>query len=705
MKHFDKTILLKAIFVGILIFVVFEMIVFSFTSLDRQNTINDLRPKSEAIRTQIENVFQSTITISDGYLSYLTSNLDATKEETETFLTHLLFYDDNYVKNIAVLEDTTIKFNYPYEENQSSIGVDLSTIPTQMNDVLTVKNDKESLFIGPVDLVQGGKAFILRIPILDNDSSYWGQIAVVIDANLFIQSIEDEAEINDITVRIFEEESNFDLYLNGDSIDSDNYLSTNYSNKYFSWSFEISELDNQSGLFQALLIRLITLSITFTICFFLYKSNILNKKILYNANHDSLTGDYSRSKFIYDYNNNKFFGMLIAFSDVNKFKLLNDTLGHSFGDWCLKKLSNKLNDMEDFITYRLSGDEFILVSKIPMQAKEFRQKLSPNTFSFYNEEFKQDVDLELSIGVLEELTDNITLESILMYLDYAMYDAKKSNKKITIVNPKLMSVYDETKRMEQQLIEDIRKNNLFPYYQPIINLKTGKIEGFEVLCRWIYKDQIRTAATFIDIVKKIKYVDLVDIDMFNKLQEDYSQLLKEYGEIRNVSFSINLSAESLMLFEKSKKKFNDLVKPLVMPSNKVIFEISEDMNLGYISMSTLNYIQNKGYSISIDDFGSGVSKLSDVFSGELRTIKLDRTLLPTETNADQKTIGFLAIIKAIKASGSIICVEGVETKSQLELSINAGCELAQGYLFSKPIPKDKIINFIKNFDFSKYINN
>jgi diguanylate cyclase (GGDEF)-like protein len=680
------------------------MIVFGFTSINKQYTINSLRPKAEAIRTQIESVFQSTITISDGYLSYLTSNLDTTREDTETFLTHLLFYDDNYVKNIAVIEDTTIKFNYPYEENQSSIGVDLSTVPAQSNDILTVKNNKESLFIGPVDLVQGGKAFILRIPILDNDT-YWGQMAVVIDANLFIESIEDEAEINDITVRIFEDESDFDLYINGESIDDENYLLTNYSNKYFSWSFEISELDIQSTIFQDILIRLIITLITFTICFFLYKSSILNKQILYNANHDSLTGDYNRSKFITDYSNNKFFGMLVAFSDVNKFKLLNDTLGHLFGDWCLKMLSSTLNDLKDFNTYRISGDEFILVSSIPMQAEEFKRRLSENNFSFYNKEFKQDVDLELSIGVLEELTDNITLESMLMYLDYAMYDAKKSNKKITVVNPKLMNIYDETKKIEQQLIEDIRKNNLIPYYQPIINLVTKQIEGFEVLCRWLYKGQIRTAASFIDIVKKIKYVDLVDINIFNKLQEDYSLLLKEYEGIKEFSFSVNLSAESLMLFEKSKKKFDELVQSLVMPTSKVIFEISEDMNLGYISMSTLRYIQSKGYSISVDDFGSGVSKLSDVLSGELRTIKTDRSLLPEKNTKDKKTAGFLAIIKAIRASGSTICVEGVETKSQLELSINAGCKLAQGYIFSKPMPKDQVLDFIKNFDFSKYIDN
>ena len=132
------------------------------------------------------------------------------------------------------------------------------------------------------------------------------------------------------------------------------------------------------------------------------------------------------------------------------------------------------------------------------------------------------------------------------------------------------------------------------------------------------------------------------------------------------------------------------------------FEISEDMNLGVISIDTLSYIQNKGYSIIVDDFGAGVSKLSDVLSGELRVIKTDKSLLPSKIANDKKIDGFYTIIKAIKASGSTICVEGIETIPQLEMSIDAGGRLAQGYLFGKPMPKDEVIEFIRNFDYSQY---
>ncbi|MBC8556062.1 MAG: GGDEF and EAL domain-containing protein [Candidatus Brocadiales bacterium] len=394
--------------------------------------------------------------------------------------------------------------------------------------------------------------------------------------------------------------------------------------------------------------------------------------------------------------------MLIAFTDVNKFKILNDTLGHLFGDWCLKQLSNKFNELGVFRTYRISGDEFILVSTVPMKIDEFREKINSNEFLFYNEELKQDVDLSISIGVLERLDKSITLESMLMYLDYAMYDSKKENKKLTVVDNELMKFYDEIKIIEQQLIEDVKKKKLIPYYQPIINLETKKIDGFEVLSRWLYKGEIRSASMFIGVVKKVKYVDLVDQNLYNKLQEEYAEMIELCPQIKDLTFAVNLSAESLMIFEKNNKRFDHFVKNRVIPIDKSIFEISEDMNLGVISIETLRYIQSGGYAISVDDFGAGVSKLSDVLSGELRAIKADKSLLPSRKANDKKIAGFYTIIKAIKASGSSICVEGVETVDQLDMAIDAGCRLAQGYLFSKPIPKEEVIDFINNFDYSKY---
>lgn len=702
MKINSTRVLLKTVLYVILFTIIFEMMLFGYAQYNHQLTVNNLYPSSESLNSQIETIFQNTLTISDGYLSYINSNIDATQEETETFLGHLFSYDENYIKNIALIEDTTIKYNYPFEENQSSIGVDLATIDGQSEDILRVKNNLESVFIGPVDLVQGGTAFIIRIPIL-NDGEYWGQIAVVVDADQFGDILISVADENDIYFTIHDRETDTSILEYGNILESHHSLDSTYTNKYFEWNVAIYEDTSSEPILFPIVSRIIGYALLFTLGYFIYRYFNKDEVINYNAKHDSLTGLYNRAQYTLDFQEGLFKGMLIAFADVNKFKLLNDTLGHSFGDWCLIQLSNQFKEYEDFRTYRISGDEFILVSKIPMTIEQFRTEFTTNKFSFYSEEFKQNIDIDLAVGILEELQETISIESILMYLDYAMYDAKKENKWLTVVNQSLMELYDNTKVIEQQLIDDIKNNNLIPYYQPIINLETKKIEGFEVLSRWLYKGEIRSAAMFISTVKKIKYVDLVDKNLFRKLEIEYQELIKGCKEIQELSFSINLSAETLMIYERNRERFDVLVKNDIIPKEKIIFEISEDMNLGLISIETLRYMQDKGYFISIDDFGAGVSKLTDVLSGEIKTIKTDKSLLPDAKKKDRKTEAFYTIINAIKASGTTICVEGVETKSQLNIAIDAGCKLAQGYYFSKPIPKDQVIAFVRTFNIDEYM--
>ncbi len=701
MKTFDKVILLKTIILGVLFLGISELVLFGISSFEKETTINSLYPKSAAIDSHIDSVFQSSITISDSYQSFLISDFSVSKENTEVFLDYLFTYDETYIKNIAVLEDTTIKFNYPFEGNESSIGIDLALIDGQKQDVLYVKEQLKPVFVGPVDLVQGGSAFILRIPVLD-DNDYWGQISVVIDADMFMTLLLDEVDKNEINIIIVDNTTNSNIFKSGE-IHEDESVSFTYKNKYINWNIVISQQEKSVSYLNGVTRRIISFLLITLICTLIYKGYVLNKEIRYNAQHDSLSGNYNRSMFISDYNSGMFNGMLIAFADVNKFKLINDTLGHSFGDWCLIQLSEQFESFGLFRTYRISGDEFILVSKSPMKIKRLKETLSSNGFSFYNEELKQHIDIDLSIGILEKLTPKITLESILMYLDYAMYDAKKEGKIFTIVDQDLMRLYDETKIIEQRLIDDIKNNRLIPYYHPIINLRTKRIEGFEVLSRWVYNGKLQPAAVFINVVKKIKYVDLVDINLFNKLQTEYIEMKEQLDEIKDLSFSVNLSAESLMIFERNNKKFDQFIKDRVIDNSKIVFEISEDMNLGLISMETLRYIQSKGFSISVDDFGAGVSKLSDVLSGELGTIKTDKSLLPSLKSDGYKIKGFNTIIKAIKSSGNSICVEGVETSEQLALSKEVGCNLAQGYLFSKPIPKEEVIDFVKNFNYSNYI--
>lgn len=358
--------------------------------------------------------------------------------------------------------------------------------------------------------------------------------------------------------------------------------------------------------------------------------------------------------------------------------------------------------LELFRVYRNSGDEFLIVSNHPMSEEGLLEYTNHFNYSFFNSVLGQNLDINLSVGVIENLFDDINFETMLMYLDYAMYDAKKKGIPYTLVNQELMTQYSLQKEQETLLIDDIKNNRFITYYQPIIDIKNNNIYSIEVLSRWKYKDEIISAGRFIDIVKKIKYIERVDQNLFDNLQKDYL-IIKEECSIDSVHFSINLSAELLKTFESNHHLFDDYINSIEIPKEHVIFEISEDINLGIISNETVEYIKQKGFRLVIDDFGSGVSKLSDVLSGKLLAIKTDKSMLPVDKKDVKKLQGFKTIIKAINSTGSMVCAEGIETKEQLHIVKDSGCSLMQGYLFSKPLSLDELIEYINSFDMSQYI--
>lgn len=265
-----------------------------------------------------------------------------------------------------------------------------------------------------------------------------------------------------------------------------------------------------------------------------------------------------------------------------------------------------------------------------------------------------------------------------------------------------MAVYENQKIIEQLLIEDIKDNKLELYYQPIININEKRVESLEVLSRWRYQGEIIPASKFIDVAKKIKYIEVLDQNLFKKLQKDYTAFKAQLKTDENLNFAVNFSSETLKLFEQNNLLFDQFVENNNIPKENLMFEISEDINLGVISNATLKYIKEAGYNLVIDDFGSGVSKLSDVLSGKLLAIKTDRSMLPKDFKDVQKLKGFNTILKAIHAAGSFVVAEGVETSEQLEICKNAGVNTVQGYLFAKPMPFNEVIEYISTFDYSDY---
>ncbi len=684
----------------VLIFMLFESIVFAANAFWMQSKEKELYRKSYAIQSEVEKVFLNVYTISEAYVSYIEESPDVSRLEVEGFLSHLLSHEENYIRNIAYIEGTIIKFNYPYEANKGSIGIDLGEVPGQMDDIARVEESREPLFKGPLELVQGGRAFILRIPIIVGND-YYGHTSTVIDADIFEGLIASEAELYNVELTMGNRgEENFIII--GEEFDNFG-VETYIVNEYANWQMNVYDL-SVSNLEVVINygIRLMGLSVILIVVYYVLKNEKLIREVKYKASHDSLTENYNRLKFTDDFEKGAFVDKLVAFMDINKFKILNDTLGHRYGDWVLGILSEEFKSTGKFHVYRNSGDEFFLVSKDPMTVKEMLIYTKNFEYLFFHDELKHEVDITLSVGVIEKVTSHLDYENMLMYLDYAMYDAKNNRRILTIVDKVLMGKYNAQTKIEQFLIDDIQNDRFLLYYQPIIDMVNKRIDSIEVLSRWEHNGEIIAASMFIDIVKRIRYIERVDQNLIKNLQRDYSIFLENCEEVLDINFSINLSADILKDFERNNSKFDSYTENLQIPHNRVVFEISEDTNLGLISEDTINYIQSKGFNIVIDDFGSGVSKLSDVLSGKLLAIKTDKSMLPSDLSDGHRLKGFNTIVKAISATESKVCVEGVENIDQLRISHNAGCDLVQGFYFARPMPLEDIIEYVQSFDYSKY---
>ncbi len=680
--------------------VLFEILVLFSVRYYDNKAETELYRKAYAVESEIEKVLLNIYTISDAYSSYISTNPDVTREETEVFLNHLFTHEENYLRNIAYVENSTIKYNFPHEENSNSIGIDLSLVDTQKDALILVESTRSEVFIGPVELVQGGEAYILLTPVVVGNT-YYGHISSVIDADNLNSLLDVNAEKYDLSLTMSLENEMFDL-TSGDTF-SHQFVSVDIEQDYATWELTVyANTPVYSKVIVASLIRVFYALVIIGVCYYVYRNTKSINEMKYKATHDSLTSNYNREKFIRDYKKGVFYGDLIAYMDMNKFKLLNDTLGHQIGDWVLIELTKKFKESNQFYTYRNSGDEFFLVSIEPMKEHDFITLLENFNYQFYNENLNQTIDVSLSVGVIEVLRETLPLETVLIYLDYAMYDAKRKGITYTLVDDKLMKKYNEQKEIEYLLINDIRNNKLLTYYQPIIDVNKKTIFSVEVLTRWKYKGEIITAGRFIDVAKKIKYIENIDHNLFDNLQKEYVEFKKRCKGIENLTFSINLSAELLKTFETDYSKFDKYISSNIIPKENIIFEISEDINLGIISSKTIDYIKSKGFKLVIDDFGSGVSKLSDVLSGELFAIKTDKAMLPKSMKETKRLKGFNTIVKAVNSTGSKVCVEGVETFEQLEIAQNAGCELLQGYLFNKGEALDKTIDFINHFDEFKW---
>jgi diguanylate cyclase (GGDEF)-like protein len=394
----------------------------------------------------------------------------------------------------------------------------------------------------------------------------------------------------------------------------------------------------------------------------------------------------------------------IMFLDLDNFKIVNDTLGHSVGDRLLVHVSKLLKDIlrENDTVSRVGGDEFtILLTDINSQ--DDAQLIAQKIFESFAGEHKignHELPLSTSIGIALYPDTAANIDTLIRNADTAMYEAKKDNKNnYKIFDSNMYTKINRYVRIEHDLRKDLQNEDAFEiFYQPKVKSDTKEISGCEALIRWKHhKNGIIFPDEFIEIAEESGLIIPIGNIVIEKSIRDLSIFNKTAKE--ELVMAINLSPRQftdnslIETIESSLERYD--VKPALIE-----LEITESLSMQDISITldVLHRLKKIGVSIAIDDFGTGYSSLSYLKQFPINTLKIDKSFVLDMTfdNDDKSIVN--TIINMAHTLNFTTVAEGVETLEHAEILTQMECDELQGYHFSKPIPKDEFIDFLKAYN-------
>lgn len=382
--------------------------------------------------SKVERLIYSNIILLEGFDAYMKGQPQLDAEDAYRYLDHLLEGNQKYIRNIGVIEDTTVLWNYPRKGNSGAIGVDLTDIPEQRDYVLKVKESGQPLLQGPINLVQGDSGFSVRNPIF-RDGKYWGQTSIVLKTDKLLAAIEHYAENANLSIAIYNQEQETPFY--GPATPFSRHLSYDMDPSFINWRVHVrltGGLWNQPSLLAMLLILSAALSAVVGV--FLYQRLKANHKILDMSTHDHLTGLFNRH-FLSEHQalvlttaRREKRKAAVLMLDLDRFKSVNDTYGHEVGDKALIETARILKRFTRAgeAIFRLGGDEFLIL--IPeIDSGESLEIVRSRLLNYFEREFEipgYPVKMLLSIGYALFPEDAEDFDSLLREADRRLYREK-----------------------------------------------------------------------------------------------------------------------------------------------------------------------------------------------------------------------------------------------------------------------------------------
>jgi diguanylate cyclase (GGDEF)-like protein len=440
----------------------------------------------------------------------------------------------------------------------------------------------------------------------------------------------------------------------------------------------------------------------------------VQQQLIHDALHDGLTGLPNRTLLmerieftIQQAKLNADYMYALLFIDLDRFKIINDSLGHAVGDQLLIAVSNLLQQClrDSDIVARLGGDEFIILLdeiKDLHDATAIGDRILHKLRSPFDIE-GQNIFTTASIGVVFGSSSYNNASDLLRDADIAMYRAKfKGKARYEIFD---QTMYHETLKqieLENSLRLAIKRNEFVLHYQPIISLGNNDLVGFEALIRWQHPSRgFVSPVEFIPIAEETGLI----VDIGEWLLKEACQQLQKWQkqfdfipQVASLKMSINLASQQLQEPEFI-HKLDQALEETGLDGSSLRLEITESVLIepGGSVQNTLKQIRNRNIKLSIDDFGTGYSSLSYLRRFPIDNLKIDRSFIQ-QMNCDSENFEIVRVIITLaKTLGMDAISEGVETLQQLQQLRALGCEFGQGYLFAKPLSPSAVESVLLHY--------
>jgi diguanylate cyclase (GGDEF)-like protein len=420
----------------------------------------------------------------------------------------------------------------------------------------------------------------------------------------------------------------------------------------------------------------------------------VNARLRHQAMHDALTDLPNRSLFIerlrqtIAHPRSAHAAVAVMLIDLDRFKAVNDSLGHSFGDTILKEVAARLRatTADLGIAGRLGGDEFLVFAEVeqPQQVIDIGLQIVRRLGERFNVG-SLELYLGASVGITTFPFDNSEAEVLISHADEAMYDIKhRGGNGIRLFVPGTSVFTMERLELERDLRHAVERGQLELHYQPQVDIMSGRVRGLEALARWHHPQRGWIAPG--DFIPLAESSDLIVGIGHWVLGEACRQLSAWRLEgIGGISIAVNLSARQFRQPDLLATIQRAVTANGLQPGQLDI-ELTESLVMSDAdrSVESLEALHRSGFQIAVDDFGTGYSSMSYLKRLPVRKLKIDRSFV-SDLGADLKSDAIVrSVISLAHGLGMVVIAEGVETARQLECLRDFGCDQYQGYLFSRP---------------------